>query len=272
MDLTFEIIVSQGRIADRTPGAITGAAKTAKALQDLTGLSACSIGTPSPAKQDDWSNSLPDARDSLSKLQTEVVDIFGRGNTPLMAMNTCSASLATLPVVARLFPEATILWIDAHGDFNTPDTTESGYLGGMVLAAVCGFWESGFGQGVDPTRIVIAGARDIDPVEARLLERAGVRSLSPTQTNPDSILSSIGDRPVWIHIDWDSMEPGFVPAAYAVRDGLLPKTLRTIFEKIPAQQIVGIELAEFEASGDDDKDASALGVLIDAISPLLGSR
>ncbi len=270
--MTFEIIVSQGRIADRTPGAIAGAAKTATLLQELTGLSARSVGLPSPAKQDDWSASLPEASDTLSKLQTEVTSIFGRGNTPLMAMNTCSASLATLPVVARLHPEATILWIDAHGDFNTPDTTESGYLGGMVLAAVCGLWESGFGQGVDPARIVIAGARDIDPVEAKLLEQAGVRSLSPAQTDPDTVFSAIGDRPVWIHIDWDSLEPGFVPAAYTVPDGLLPKTLRTIFERTSAEQILGIELAEFEASGNDEKDASALCFLIDAISPLLGSR
>src|SRR5262249_3257527 len=163
-------------------------------------------GTPSLAKHDDWSISLSEARETLAKLQAEVTSIFDRDNTPLMAMNTCSASLATLPVVARFYPEATILWIDAHGDFNTPETTESGYLGGMVLAAVCGLWESGFGQGVDPGRIVIAGARDVDPIEAMLLERAGVRSLSPAATDPDSILSLVDDRPVWIHVDWDSLE------------------------------------------------------------------
>ena len=141
IDLVFEIIFCQGRIANRTPGAIEGAAKTARALQELTGLSPRSVGAPSPPRQDDWSSSLPEAIGTLTELQSEVADIFRRGQRPLMAMNTCSASLATLPVVARVHPEATILWIDAHGDFNTPETAGSGYLGGMVLAAVCGLWE-----------------------------------------------------------------------------------------------------------------------------------
>lgn len=270
--MTFEIIFCQGRIADRTPGAIEGAAKTARALQERTGLPPRSVGTPSPPKQDDWSSSLPEATGTLTELQSEVADIFRRGQRPLMAMNTCSASLATLPVVARVHPEATILWIDAHGDFNTPETTGSGYLGGMVLAAVCGLWESGLGQGVDPAKVVIAGARDIDPAEAELLRQAGVCVLSAEETDPDSIVSIIGDRPVWIHVDWDSLEPGFVPAAYTVPNGLLPETLRAIFEKIPADQIIGVELAEFEASSDGEKDATSLRFLMDAISPLLGSK
>lgn len=44
-----------------------------------------------------------------------------------------------------------VLWIDAHVEFNTPDTTDSGYLGGMVLAAVCGLWGSGHSAGRDPS-------------------------------------------------------------------------------------------------------------------------
>jgi arginase family enzyme len=43
----------------------------------------------------------------------------------------------------RYRPDAKIVWFDAHGDFNTPETTPTGYLGGMVLSALCGLWESG---------------------------------------------------------------------------------------------------------------------------------
>jgi arginase/N-omega-hydroxy-L-arginine amidinohydrolase len=93
--LTFEIIFCQGRIADRTPGAIEGAAKIARALQELTGLSPRSVGAPSPPRQDDWSSSLPEAIGTLTELQSEVADIFRRGQRPLMAMNTCSASRNT---------------------------------------------------------------------------------------------------------------------------------------------------------------------------------
>ncbi len=270
--LTFELVVSQGRIADRTRGAIPGAAKTAEALRQQTGLSPTVVGTPAPPRSDDWSTSLPEASDTLTELQAAVRAILERGNTPLIAANTCSASLATLPVVARAHPDITILWIDAHGDFNTPTTTESGYLGGMVLAAACGCWDSGFGDGVDPSKVVIAGARDIDPAEEALLRQAGVRVLSPAQTSPGSILSVIGNGPVWIHVDWDALEPGHVPAAYAIAKGLLPETLRTIFERIPRRQIIGIELAEFEASEDEAENARALAFLLRAISPLIATR
>jgi len=267
--LALELIVSQGRIADRSPGAIPGAALAAAVIRDITGLTPVVIGTASPPKTDDWLSSLPEAKETLGALQEAVSDILDRGNRPLVVANTCSASLATLPVVARINPGVVILWIDAHGDFNTPETTESGYLGGMVLAASCGCWDSGFGGGVEPTRVVVAGARDIDPAEAGLLRQSGVRVLSPADTNPEKILAEVGDAPVWIHVDWDVLEPGCVPAAYSIGGGLVPDTLRAIFEAIPSDQIVGIELAEFESSDDPVKDTAALSHLVHAVSPLL---
>lgn len=270
--MTYELIVSQGRIADRTPGAIAGAALTAKGLGEAIGLPGTFIGAPSPAKHDDWSASLPEARETLVGLQDAVRHILMRGNTPLMIANTCSASLASLPVVARERPNAVVLWIDAHGDFNTPDTTDSGYLGGMLLAAACGLWDSGHGNGLDPAQVVIAGARDIDPAEGDLLARSGVRVLPPAEVTPAAILAAIGDAPVWIHIDWDVLEPDHVPAAYAIAGGLLPRRLRAIFEAIPAGRIIGIELAEFEASGDASRDVAAVNVILDTVSPLFETR
>lgn len=186
-----------------------------------------------------------------------------------MVANTCAASLASLPVAAKKHPEAALLWIDAHGDFNTPFTTESGYLGGMVLAAACGMWESGHGSGIDPRNVIIIGGRDIDPAEADLMKDAGVRIIAPSKTTPQTVLSEIGDRDLWIHVDWDVLEPAHVPAAYAIADGLLPDILQGIFSTLPKHRIVGLELAEFEASGDWSKDEKALKIIADIVSPLL---
>ncbi len=271
--LPFELLVSQGRIADRSLGAIRGAALAANALSALTGLEPVIIGTPSAPKVDDWSRSLLEARATLEALQDAVAATFMRENTPLVVANTCSASLATLPILAQRHPDTTVLWIDAHGDFNTPSTTASGYLGGMVLAATCGLWESGFGAGIDPARVIIAGARDIETPEQRALSDAGVRIFGPDESAPTTIQKAIGDGPVWIHIDWDVLEPGFVPAAYAIGGGLTPTALRALLESIPAKQIVGIELTEFEASSNEANDAAALAHLIHTVSPLFdGSR
>ncbi|MBO9127401.1 MULTISPECIES: arginase family protein [unclassified Rhizobium] len=270
--MPFEFLVSQGRIADRSPGAIRGARLAADALRNLVGLEPLVIGAPSAHKIDDWSSSLPEALETLNALQHAISAIFARGNMPLIVANTCSASLATLPIVARNCPDAAVLWIDAHGDFNTPATTMSGYLGGMVLAAGCGLWDSGLGAGIAPKNVVVAGARDIDLEEQSALRDAGVQVFSVGETRPEAILKAIGDRPVWIHIDWDVLEPGLIPAAYAISDGLAPTALRALLQAIPRSQIAGIELAEFEASDDEAVNAAALTCMVETVSPLWLNR
>lgn len=269
MPLTYTLIVSRGRIADRTPGAIAGAEITARALGQYFSQEATFAGEPEPPRQDGWAEALEQADDTLRALRDAVSAALHKGEKPLLIANTCSASLASLPAVASACPDALVLWIDAHGDFNTPQTTQSGYLGGMVLAAACGLWESGHGQGLDPRQVIIPGARDIDPAESALLSQAGVRVLPPASVTAETIISIVGNRPVWIHVDWDVLEPGYIPAAYAIADGLLPQTLREIFGALPEDQILGVELAEFEASGDPAPDARALDIILDTVAPLL---
>ena len=60
-----------------------------------------------------------------------------------------------VPAVARRVPDVRVLWLDAHGDFNTPDTTPSGFLGGMCLAAACGRWDAGYGPRSTRERVLL---------------------------------------------------------------------------------------------------------------------
>ena len=69
-------------------------------------------------------------------------------------------------------PDAMVLWLDAHGDYNTPGTSGSGYLGGMCLAAATGEWDAGLGDAVPAERVVLAGIRDLDAGERLLLEQS----------------------------------------------------------------------------------------------------
>ncbi|WP_416949593.1 arginase family protein [Tropicimonas sp.] len=230
------------------------------------------IGSPTACEDDDWRQSLRKAQKTLSDLQSTITAGFGRGHIPLIVANTCSASLVSLPVVARERADAIVLWIDAHGDFNTPETTASGYLGGMVLAAACGLWESGHGAGLSPGRVIVVGARDVDEAEGKLLQQAGVRVIPPARANAEAIRRMIGDAPVWIHVDWDVLEPGFVPAAYKVPDGLLPEQIRAILAIVPPEQIAGVELAEFEATGDKARNDKALATILHVMEPLLAMR
>lgn len=266
----IDLVVSQGRVADRTAGAIPGARLTARALAERTGRAPRVVGEPSAARTDDWSEALPAASATLTGLRDAVAESLAAGRTPVMVANTCAASLATLPLVARHHPDAVVLWIDAHGDFNTPVTTWSGYLGGMVVAAGCGLWDSGHGAGLDPRNVVVVGGRDIDDAEQELLDAHGVRVLSPGESTPERVCELVGDREVWIHIDWDVLEPGAVPAAYRVPGGLLPEQVGAILGALRPAQVAGLELAELEATGAP-ADASAVATILSTVEPLISA-
>ncbi|MFV0428996.1 MAG: arginase family protein, partial [Arachnia sp.] len=257
------VVVCQGRVADRTTGARAGARLTGAALGEYLQVPPLVVGTPSPPEHDDWSHSLPAAEPTLTALREALVQTLDSGLVPVVATNTCAASLATLPEVARRFPEAVVLWIDAHGDFNTPATTASGYLGGMVLAAACGLWDSGHGAGLNPRQVALVGVRDIDPAEQELLDQAGVRSFTPKRSTARHIADFVADRPVWIHVDWDVLEPGYVPAAYKVPGGLLPRHIAELFAGLPSGQVLGIELAEFEVGEPGVPEALSLELIVE---------
>ena len=75
-------------------------------------------------------------------------------------------------------------------------------------------------------------------------------------------------RPVWIHIDWDVLEPGFIPAAYRVADGLLPHEVASILAELPAGTVRGVELAEFEYDAPEAPSRVSLELVIETFQQL----
>lgn len=265
----LDLVVSQGRVADRTAGAIDGARRTGETLAARTGRPVHTIGSPSEPRTDDWAEALPAARSTLRAVRDAVGSALDAGRVPVLAASTCATSVATLPLVAAHRPDAVVLWFDAHADFNTPQTTYSGYLGGMVLAAGCGLWDSGHGAGVDPGNVVLVGARDIDEAERALLDTHGVRVLSPAQSTPERVADLVAGRDVWVHVDWDVLEPGWVPTAYRVPEGLHPEQVAALLAAVPVERLVGLELAELEVSGVAADDARAVATVLDTAGPLV---
>ncbi|CAK1862854.1 arginase family protein [Vibrio crassostreae] len=268
--MSFQILCSQGRVADRSDRMLEGAKLTADKLALHYDLTPNFVGQRSPAKPDDWSLALPEAQKTLDLLQSEISQLLANGDHPvLFASNTCSASLATLPVVAATYPDVKVLWIDAHSDFNTPDTTATGYLGGMVLAATCGLWESGFGSGLKPNNVALIGVHDIDEEELNNVNSAGVKIFPPSTLTPESIIHFIGDSKVWIHVDWDVMDPGQISADFKVEGGLKITQLLELFELLPSNQIMGLELAEFCADSHSSvANLEGLDLILQAVDTL----
>ncbi len=124
----------------------------------------------------------------------------------------CTTGLGVVAGLQRRGLDVGIVWFDAHGDFNTPATSPSGYLGGMpvAIAAGRGDHEAGSALGlrtVPETDIVLVGVRDLDPREADALAGSEVRTVEVTGLTAEVL----PDRPLYLHVDLDVVDGGDVP-------------------------------------------------------------
>jgi arginase len=116
----------------------------------------------------------------------------------------------------RRHRDLAVVWLDAHGDFNTPAITASGYLGGMALAMLTGRAPGLFGDalGLRPvaeTSVVLADARDLDPAERDALIASQVRRVPADPAAITSALHEIGRTPVYLHLDIDVIDSAHLP-------------------------------------------------------------
>lgn len=235
-----------GLAGDHNPLAMAGALSVGKALSRQLGIPLATIGKPgAPLKAGhdvQLAAAVPGLRDLASHLDT----VLERRQVPLLALSRCAAALATLPVVTRHRPDACIIWLDAHGDLNTPETSPSGYLGGMALAGPAGLWDSGFGNGLPLSRIILVGARDLDPAEQALVNAGIVRLVQHEEDFLAKLRTALGGRPAYMHLDCDVLEPGIVPTDYRVPAGFTLEQLNALCKVLAEVGLVGIEIAEFE--------------------------
>ena len=229
MDRTLRITCLRGRTSDRTDGAGAGAEALAGRLGGRV------IGEPEPGRPRDWSEDLPEAQPVLEAAAAEVSAALEADELPLLTASDCSICIATMPAVARRVPDVHFLWIDAHGDFNNPETTPSGFLGGMCLAAACGRWDAGLPDTIDPTTVSFLGVRDLDPGERVEVERAGIQRGVPE------------GGPVYVHLDLDGLDPSVMPAQFPVPGGLAADEVREALAGLVRDgRLVGIEVTAFE--------------------------
>ena len=164
-----------------------------------------------------------------------------------------------------------MLWLDAHGDYNTPDTTESGFLGGMCLAGACGEWDAGLAEPIPPERVVLAGVRDLDDGERRLLEHspATVIGASAVETLV-AVKNALDGAPAFIHLDLDVLDPEHFPAQFPAPGGLHPDKLYDLLDSVTEDcELVGLEITAFEAPEDERARLAAAETAMRVLEPLL---
>lgn len=230
------------------------------------------VGQPEPALNTGWQPELDAARPAMQAIAVHYEQLLQAGCMPFTALSRCAVALATLPVLARFHPDAVVVWFDAHADINTPDSTTTGYLGGLALGGPLGLWDSGFGGGLAGRNTIIVGARDIDPFEQRLIDQGLVTLVPPGPAIADRVAAAVAGRPVYVHLDCDVLEPGNIPTDYQVPGGLSLNELRETMQVLSASRIVGLEIAEFEADSAHAAPAAsqrAARRLLDALQPLI---
>jgi arginase len=167
--------------------------------------------------------------------------------------------MGTLPVLARRMPDARVVWLDAHGDFNTPETTASGFLGGMCLSAACGRWNSGHGAGIDPARVVLADARDLDALERDELAAAGLAPVAP-----GAVVDAVRGERVFLHLDLDVLDPSEMPFTFPAHGGMSMEALRALMRELASSaDVVGVEVTSIAPGAA----ARLAGVLAPVVGP-----
>lgn len=208
---------------------------------------------------------LPEIFESSKQLKDVVYHSLKESRFPLILGGDHSLSLGSVAGVSRFYHERGerigIIWIDAHGDINTPDTTISGNIHGMPLAHILGLGNNQLlslfstNPVVDPARVVLIGIRDLDPGEKATIQKLGVRTF--TMRDIDELgmrtvlqeairTASTGTAGFHLSFDVDGIDPTIAPGVGTpVRGGLSYREGHLAMEMLhDSQKILSMDLAE----------------------------
>ena len=208
---------------------------------------------------------------------------------PVVLSGNCNSCLGT---IAGIGPDNLgVVWFDAHGEFNTPETTLSGFLDGMPIAIATGrCWKSvaktipGF-RPLAEKNLVLVGARDLDAEEQRQLEQSEInliRTVGGKDTeiigDIEAAMSELQNRVtgIYLHIDMDAFEVGWGAANhYGATGGMSPefiiKAIALVKEHIPLR---GCAIASYDPAFDSDSRFLEAGLqsIRQIVAPLLSEN
>jgi arginase len=198
------------------------------------------------------------------------------GRVPLVLGGDHSVAIGTLGGLASAYGPGGVLWIDAHGDLNTPETTPSGNVHGMVLAAVLGLARPTFDRAawptpaVDPKRVALVGVRALDPGERALIRSLGVKAFSMSDLDRvgveravrESLAHVAGSGFVHVSLDMDVVDPEIAPGVGTpVRGGLSYREAHLALELVAESALAGsLDVVEVNPIFDRENATAKLAV------------
>lgn len=154
--------------------------------------------------------------DRLTGRFGDAADAVAQVDRPLVLAGDCLTALGLVAGLQRRHRDVSVIWLDAHGDFNTPTISVSGYLAGMSLAMLTGrapepICERLRLRPVPDENAVLIGARDLDPAERAALEASRVVRLAADPVAVCDALPQLSAGDVYLHVDVDVIDDGDLP-------------------------------------------------------------
>lgn len=170
-----------------------------------------------------------------------------------------SIGISSVAAFTSLYSNGYVLWIDAHADLNTPESSLTGNFHGMPLSILMGIgnkpsnFAHPFWNVLDPKRLIYFGLRDIDPYEKHLIQNLGITAYYCEELNTSGLFNclqaiklKIANHPLHISFDIDSIDPLFAPSTGVIsNNGLSPFHLHALAKKIgSANNIKSVDVVE----------------------------
>lgn len=227
----------------------------------------------------------------IRAIEAAADDAFRDGVMPVLLGGDHSVAMGSVAAAARearrrgrdLF----VLWLDAHADFNTPETSPSGNVHGMALAALCGepgldglVAEAGRVR-VDPRRVHLLGIRQLDRGERRLLAERGVDVVDMARIDAEGVAAPLArvieaveraDGVLHVSLDVDFLDPSLAPGVgTAVPGGATYREAHLVMERLAESGRVG-SLDVVELNPFLDERGRSAELLVDLVGSLFGRR
>jgi arginase len=184
---------------------------------------------------------------------------------PLVLSGGCLVAVGVVTGLQRTGRELRVVWIDAHGDFNTPESTPSGYWDGMALAAVCGrslpeVFKSVELRPIHFRNVVHLAGRCFDPPEVEDFERLHLSVVPPAAVGSEECLRLLSEgaqgaaanRDLYLHIDLDGLDPEDAPAvSYPCAGGPPLAALMGSFAALKLPAAMTLATASFAGASEE---------------------
>jgi arginase len=218
---------------------------------------------------------------ACAQLADRVEDALERGRLPVVLGGDHSVAIGSISGAARYWrkrgKKLGVLWVDAHTDMNTPDTSPSGNVHGMPLAVLIGHGPpelvalAGSEPALDPASVAIMGVRDVDSLEREIVKKTGVRCYTMSELDERGTAACIREAiervqtdtvGTYLSFDLDGVDPQHAPGVgTAIPGGLDLREAHLICEKVAAtRHLVGIDMVELNPVLDTENKTGKLSV------------